>query len=46
MWQYGKLPKGWSIEKIGEYASVITDYVAGDDFLDIQIALGLKEVGF
>ena len=25
---------------------VITDYVAGDDFLDKQIALGLKEVGF
>ena len=25
---------------------VITDYVAGDDFLDIQIALGLKEVSF
>lgn len=25
---------------------VITDYAVGDDFLDIQIALGLKEVGF
>ena len=32
MWQYGKLPKGWSIEKIGEYASVITDYVANGSF--------------
>lgn len=32
MWQYGKVPKGWSIEKIGEYASVITDYVANGSF--------------
>lgn len=32
MWQYGKAPKGWSIEKIGEYASVITDYVANGSF--------------
>ena len=32
MWQYGKLPKGWSTEKIGEYASVITDYVANGSF--------------
>lgn len=32
MWQYGKIPKGWSIEKIGEYASVITDYVANGSF--------------
>ena len=24
---------------------IITDYAVGDDFLDIQIALGLKEVG-
>lgn len=32
MWQYGKLPKGWSIKKIGEYASVITDYVANGSF--------------
>ena len=32
MWQYGKVPKGWSIEKIGEYASIITDYVANGSF--------------
>ena len=32
MWQYEKLPKGWSMKKIGEYASVITDYVANGSF--------------
>lgn len=32
MWQYGELPEGWTTEKIGEYASVITDYVANGSF--------------
>lgn len=32
MWQYGELPDGWRTEKIGEYASVITDYVANGSF--------------
>ena len=32
MWQYGKLPDEWQIKKIGEYTSVITDYVANGSF--------------
>lgn len=32
MWQYGELPDGWRTEKIGKYASVITDYVANGSF--------------
>ena len=32
MWQYSKLPDGWQIKTIGEYASVITDYVANGSF--------------
>lgn len=32
MWKYGKIPDTWQTKKIGEYASVITDYVANGSF--------------
>ena len=42
MWQYGKLPDSWAIEKIGEYASVITDYVANGSFASLAENVNYK----
>ena len=35
MWQYGKLPSTWEIARIGDYATVITDYVANGSFASL-----------
>lgn len=35
MWQYGKLPSSWSVARIGDYATVITDYVANGSFASL-----------
>ena len=35
MWQYGKLPSAWEIVRIGDYATVITDYVANGSFASL-----------
>jgi len=35
MWNYGSLPGDWTVEKIGEYASIITDYVANGSFASL-----------
>ena len=42
MWQYGKLPDSWAIKKIGEYASVITDYVANGSFASLAENVNYK----
>ena len=35
MWIYGELPKGWTTQKIGDYATIITDYVANGSFASL-----------
>ncbi|MCR5811558.1 MAG: restriction endonuclease subunit S [Lachnospiraceae bacterium] len=35
MWNYGSLPGDWTVKKIGEYASIITDYVANGSFASL-----------
>jgi len=35
MWNYGELPETWHKEKIGEYSTVITDYVANGSFASL-----------
>ena len=35
MWNYGQLPNGWTAERIGDYATVITDYVANGSFASL-----------
>ena len=35
MWIYGDLPNGWTTRKIGDYAIVITDYVANGSFASL-----------
>lgn len=35
MWNYGQLPNGWAAERIGDYATVITDYVANGSFASL-----------
>ena len=35
MWNYGNIPSSWEIEKIGDYATVITDYVANGSFASL-----------
>jgi len=35
MWHYGKLPSSWSVARIGDYATVITDYVANGSFASL-----------
>ena len=32
MWHYGKIPNGWDMARIGDYSTVITDYVANGSF--------------
>ena len=35
MWIYGKLPSDWHTEKIGNYTTLITDYVANGSFASL-----------
>lgn len=35
MWFYGDLPSGWKTERIGNYAELITDYVANGSFASL-----------
>lgn len=42
MWIYGKLPDGWSTKRIGEYATVITDYVANGSFASLAKNVNYK----
>ena len=35
IWNYGELPAGWSVQKIGDYSTVITDYVANGSFASL-----------
>ncbi len=35
MWIYGELPEGWTTQRIGDYATIITDYVANGSFASL-----------
>ena len=43
MWNYGNLPSSWEIEKIGDYATVITDYVANGSFASLAENVNYKD---
>ena len=34
-WKYGTLPQGWEVSTIGDYATIITDYVANGSFASL-----------
>ena len=43
MWFYGELPSTWKSERIGDYAEVITDYVANGSFASLAENVEYKD---
>lgn len=43
MWFYGELPSTWKTERIGDYAEVITDYVANGSFASLAENVEYKD---
>ena len=43
MWTYGKIPESWGIHTIGDYAEVITDYVANGSFASLAENVNYKD---
>lgn len=43
MWFYGELPAEWKTERIGDYADIITDYVANGSFASLAENVQYKD---